>query len=254
MIPGFNSKMLKYKLHVWQFCRLIGAKFQIYCTAQLYFQYMFNYTYAISLLTLSLIHLVAVASPGPGFAILFHHTITYSLRSGIITALGIACGDLTLILISVFGAGLVVHKNPEYLHWIQMAGAAYLTYIGFQGLKAFFRFLIKGNASEEAKPTMDFTNYRKSFMDGFITTLGNPKAIVYFISISSQVMKPGQTYLDLSVIFITLIAISFLWFTAVAAIIGNKTVRPQFMKYRYYIDGIMGLVLVLFGVYFLMHR
>lgn len=208
----------------------------------------------MSLLVLCLIHLVAVASPGPGFAVLFHHTITYSFRSGIITALGIACGDLALILVSVFGAGALVQKNPQLLHWIQMGGAAYLTFLGFQGLKAFFRFLIRGAQDEEIKPTMDFANHKKSFMDGFITTLGNPKAIVYFISISSQVMRPGQTYFDLAILFFLLIFISFLWFAMVAFIIGNKKVRPHFLKYRYYLDGLMGIVLVLFGVYFLMHR
>jgi len=208
----------------------------------------------MSLLALALIHLISVASPGPGFAVLFHHTITYSFRSGVFTALGIACGDLTLILITVFGAGYLIDKNPEYLYWIQIGGAAYLTYLGFQALKAFFRFLIKGSNAEEQQPTMDFANYKKSFMDGFITTLGNPKAIVYFISISSQVMKPDQTYADLALVFFAMIFISFVWFTTVAAVIGNKKVRPTFMKYRYYIDGVTGLVLVLYSVYFLMQR
>lgn len=208
----------------------------------------------MSLLTLSLIHLVAVASPGPGFAILFHHTITYSFKSGVFTAIGIACGDLALILISVFGAGYLVHTNPEYLRWIQLGGAAYLTYLGFQGLKTFFRFLIGGREEEKVEPPMDFANHRKSFMDGFVTTLGNPKAIIYFISISSQVMRPGQTYTDLAVLILTLVFITGAWFSTVAFVIGNKKVRPQFMKYRYYIDGLMGLVLVLYGVYFLMNK
>ncbi|MES2769498.1 MAG: LysE family translocator [Bdellovibrionota bacterium] len=208
----------------------------------------------MSLLALSLIHLVAVASPGPGFAVLFHHTITYSFKSGVFTAIGIACGDLALILISVFGAGYLVHTNPEYLRWIQLGGAAYLTYLGFQGLKTFFRFLIGGREEEKADTHMDFANHRKSFMDGFVTTLGNPKAIVYFISISSQVMRPGQTYTDLTVLILTLVFITGVWFSVVAFVIGNKKVRPQFMKYRYYIDGLMGLVLVLYGVYFLMNK
>lgn len=203
---------------------------------------------------LSLIHLIAVASPGPGFAVLFHHTITYSFRSGVVTALGIACGDLALILVSVFGAGYLVQQNPEYLRWIQLAGAAYLTFLGYQALKAFFRFLIRGKNEEASQPQMDFANYKKSFLDGFITTLGNPKAIVYFISISSQVMRPDQTAVDLTLIILTLVTITAAWFTTVAAVVGNKKVRPHFMKYRYYIDGVMGLALVLYGVYFLMQR
>lgn len=208
----------------------------------------------MSLLTLALIHLVAVASPGPGFAILFRHTITYSVRNGFVTALGIAMGDLTLILISVFGAGYLVHKNPEYLGWIQTAGAAYLTFLGFQALKAFFRFLIKGQGQSSSKSEMDFASYKRSFVDGFVTTIGNPKAIVYFISISSQFMKEEQTPADVALVFFAMISISFLWFSSVAAIVGNKKIRPTFLKYRYYLDGLMGIVLVLYGVYFLMHR
>ncbi len=208
----------------------------------------------MSLLALSLIHLVAVASPGPGFAVLFHHTITYSIRSGLVTAIGIACGDLALILVSVFGAGYLVQQNPEVLRWIQLGGAAYLTFLGYQALKGFFRYLIKGENGNEVNPAMDFVSYKKSFLAGLVTTIGNPKAIVYFISISSQVMKPNQGYFDLGLIIATLILITALWFGTVAAIVGNKKVRPHFMKFRHYIDVVMGLVLVLYGVYFLMHN
>ena len=208
----------------------------------------------MSLLALSLIHLVAVASPGPGFAILFRHTLNYSFRNGVVTAIGIAFGDLALILVSVFGAGFLIQKNPEYLRWIQVTGAAYLTFLGFQALKAFFRFLTQGAPSEDLKAEMDFASKKKSFADGFVTTIGNPKAIVYFISISSQVMRPGQTYLDLSILISTLVVITALWFSFVAFVVGNKKVRPHFMKFRYYIDGLMGLVLVLYGIYFLMQR
>lgn len=208
----------------------------------------------MSLLALSLIHLVAVASPGPGFAVLFRHTISNSLKNGIVTAFGIACGDLTLILISVFGAGILIDRNPEILKWIQVCGAAYLTFLGFQGIKAFFRFLIKGHDTENIETPKDISSYKKSFFDGFITTLGNPKAIIYFISISSQFMRPGQTYLDLTLLITVLIFITAAWFSTVALIVGNKKIRPQFMKFRFYIDGIMGLVLILFGVYFLMQK
>jgi threonine/homoserine/homoserine lactone efflux protein len=206
----------------------------------------------MSLLALSLIHLVAVASPGPGFAVLFKNTISYSIRNGFVTALGIACGDLTLILISVFGSGYLIQKHPEILKWIQLCGAAYLAFLGFQALKTFFRFIIKGPPEEKIKTQHDTGNYKKSFLDGFVTTLGNPKAIVYFISISSQFMKPGQTHLDLFLLIFVMISITLIWFSTVALIIGNQRVLPLFMKFRFYIDGIMGVVLVLFGIYFLM--
>lgn len=208
----------------------------------------------MSLYTLMLIHLVAVASPGLGFAVVFRHTLNFSFRNGVVTALGIACGDLVLIWISVFGSAFLIAKNPEVLRWIQMTGAAYLTYLGFQAFRAFFRFLIQGPPNDGEHAHAVSASYAKSWVDGFVTTLGNPKAIIYFISISSQFMKPGQTRLDLFLLIFALIGISFVWFSTVSAIIGSNKVRPRFMKYRYYCEGVMGVVLVLFGIYFLMHR
>jgi threonine/homoserine/homoserine lactone efflux protein len=206
----------------------------------------------MSLLALCLIHLVAVASPGPGFAVVFKHTVNYSLKNGLVTAVGIACGDLTLIFISVFGAGFLINKNPEILKWMQICGASYLTFLGFQALRAFFKFLIHGPTPETTLEKVVLANFQKSFFDGFLTTLGNPKAVVYFISISSQFMRSDQTNLDLFLLIFSMIAITLVWFSLVATIIGNKKVRPQFLKYRFYIDGIMGVVLSLFGIYFLL--
>lgn len=206
----------------------------------------------MSLLTLALIHLVAVASPGPGFAILFRHTINFSFKNGVVTAIGIAFGDLVLILISVFGSAFIIEKNPAILQVIQALGALYLTGLGFKTLKMFFRSIIRPPevASEHAHVVSG--SFQKSFVEGFVTTIGNPKAIIYFVSISSQWMKPGQTHFDLFVLILTLMVITFVWFSTVAGIIGSKRIRPHFMKYRFYIDGLMGLVLVLYGVYFLM--
>jgi threonine efflux protein len=208
----------------------------------------------MSLFALSLIHLVAVASPGPGFAVLFRHTISYSIKNGMITAVGIACGDLTLILISVFGAGYLVHNYPYILKWIQIGGAVYLTYLGFQAFRIFFKFIIHGPPEEILETPKNTSNYRKSFLDGFATTLSNPKAVVYFISISSQFMKSGQSNFDLFLLIFTLIFISFTWFSFVALFIGSPMIRLRFMKYRFYIDGLMGVVMVLFGIYFLMQK
>jgi threonine/homoserine/homoserine lactone efflux protein len=86
--------------------------------------------YAPEFLTLALLHLLAVMSPGPDFradqpqqsAVLAPHRV-YS-------ALGIALGILVHVTYSLVGIGLIIARSPLLFALIQYSGAAYLLYLG----------------------------------------------------------------------------------------------------------------------------
>lgn len=205
----------------------------------------------MSLLTLSIIHLFAVASPGPDFAVVMRETISFSLRNGLMAAVGIALGNSVLILISVFGANYLIEQDPVYLRWIQVCGAAYLFFLGVQSLKSFFRGVMAKDTTEVDYPRRQ-SRPLKSFMNGFVTTMGNPKAIVYFVSLSSQMMSYQQTTKELSILITTLVAITGSWFAFLAIVVGNDKVRPLLLKNKVYLELLMGLVLIFYGIYFLL--
>lgn len=50
-------------------------------------------------LTVALIHLLAVASPGPDFAIVVRESVGYGRRAGLFTAFGVGSGILVTSLI-----------------------------------------------------------------------------------------------------------------------------------------------------------
>lgn len=206
----------------------------------------------MTLFTLAVIHLFAVASPGPDFTAVMRETISFSLRNGLVASLGIAVGNFVLILFSVFGANYLISQHPEYLRWIQVLGAAYLFYLGVQSVKSFARGLSqKGSVSNEA-PMVTNASLGKSFVNGFVTTMGNPKAIMYFVSLSAQVMSIEQSAADLSILIGMLVLITGVWFTFLAMMVGNSKVRPQLVKNKIYLELLMGLVLILYGTYFLL--
>ena len=60
---------------------------------------------------IALLHLLAVATPGPDFAIIFSNSVNYGKLGGIFTALGIASG--------VFGA-----HDSDYI-WYQRSVATF---------------------------------------------------------------------------------------------------------------------------------
>jgi threonine/homoserine/homoserine lactone efflux protein len=85
-------------------------------------------------LTVAVIHLLAVMSPGPDFILVTKNTLTLSKRSGIYTAMGLGFGILVHTAYSLLGIGLVISKSIVLFNTIKYLGAAYLLYIGWQAL------------------------------------------------------------------------------------------------------------------------
>ena len=51
----------------------------------------------------ALIHLLAVASPGPDFAIVVRESVTHGRRAGVFSAIGVGCGIFIHVAYSLLG-------------------------------------------------------------------------------------------------------------------------------------------------------
>ena len=63
-------------------------------------------------LVIALAHLLAVASPGPDFAIVLKHSVTYGRRCAIYTSLGVGTAILLHIAYTLIGIGLLLSQTP----------------------------------------------------------------------------------------------------------------------------------------------
>ncbi|MGY0622770.1 MAG: LysE family translocator, partial [Paraglaciecola chathamensis] len=80
-------------------------------------------------LTIAGVHLLAVASPGPDFAIVLKHSINYGRRIAMITSIGVGVAILLHVTYSLLGIGLLLKTNPLVYTIFSYVAAAYLVYI-----------------------------------------------------------------------------------------------------------------------------
>ena len=92
--------------------------------------------YLAEFLTVALIHLLAVASPGPDFAVVVRESVTHGRRAGTWTALGVGSAIFLHVGYSLLGIGLIVSQSIVLFNALKWAAAAYLLYIGFKALRA----------------------------------------------------------------------------------------------------------------------
>jgi RhtB (resistance to homoserine/threonine) family protein len=198
--------------------------------------------YAPEFFTLALLHLLAVMSPGPDFALISRNSLLYSRRTGVYSALGIALGILVHVTYSLVGIGLVIAKSPLLFAFIQYSGAAYLLYLGVQSFASASVNETLGTA------TSHDLNSAEAVRSGFFTNALNPKASLFFLSVFSQVVKPS-TPTALKILYgLEISIVTFLWFAAVALVLSHSSLCKKFTQAQPLLAKGMGVVLILLGL------
>ena len=174
--------------------------------------------YWTEFLTVALIHLLAVASPGPDFAIVVRESVAHGRRAGTWTALGVGAGIFVHVAYSLLGIGLIVSQSIMLFNALKWAAAAYLLYIGIKALRAKPADPVAAEASLMAGERSP----RGAFVTGFVTNGLNPKATLFFLSLFTVVIN--AVLLLITAYFADFLGINFAIDTFTTAIFGALVV------------------------------
>jgi len=194
--------------------------------------------------TVALIHLLAVASPGPDFAIVVRESVTHGRRAGVFCALGVGTGIFVHVAYSLLGIGLIVSQSIVLFNALKWLAAAYLLYIGFKALRA--QPAASGSVQEQAAAPA--RTPRGAFVTGFVTNGLNPKATLFFLSLFTVVINPHTPLLVQGGYGVYLAVATALWFCLVAMLFSQQRVREGFARMGHWFDRLMGAVLVGLGI------
>lgn len=149
---------------------------------------------------------IASITPGPSMILALNHGIRYGAKRTIGTALGNVTATLIQAVLTIAGLGAVLVNSETAFNLVKYLGAAYLIYIG---VKTFF----SSNTDLQLKlDNKKGSNKKLSelFIEAFIVTAGNPKAIVFFTALFPQFINTqNETTFQFFVILSILAIIAF---------------------------------------------
>lgn len=160
--------------------------------------------------------LALMSTPGPSQLLMLSNSGAHGFSRGLFTA----AGDLTANALQMLAAGLglaaIIAASGAALAVIKWSGVAYLIWLGVRMIR-------------KAKPddphltsTQPKVSVRSLWMQGFITSAANPKAVVFFAALFPQFLSPeaafwpqflilSATYLIMDGLFLSAYGLSASW-------------------------------------------
>lgn len=188
-------------------------------------------------------HALAVASPGPDFAIVMRQSLVFGRRFAILTSIGIGLAILVHVTYAVLGIGLLIRDTVWLFTTIKIAGAAYLLYIGWQAIR-----VQKAEVNEFKPVSHDTMSSMKAFRQGFITNVLNPKATLFFLSLFTTIVS-AETPMGIQALYgIWMSVMTGAWFIFLSLMLTQQRVRQFFASFGHWIDRVLGAFLIILAI------
>ncbi|GAC19441.1 LysE family translocator [Paraglaciecola arctica] len=201
--------------------------------------------YWVEFLTIASVHLLAVASPGPDFAIVLKHSISFGRRAAIITSIGVGTAILIHVAYSLLGLGILIKTTPVLYQVFSYVAAAYLLYLGWGAIKSPAPNSLD---NEEIEKTVQVISDKKAFVVGFLTNGLNPKATLFFLSVFAVAVSPETPNIIKLGYGLYLAVATGIWFCVLSLFLSSKKVTEFIGKKGYWFDRVMGVVLILLAI------
>ncbi|WP_370311390.1 LysE family translocator [Sagittula sp.] len=174
-----------------------------------------------------LIYLAAVAvffatPPDTSQLLIISNSVRHGLRRSVFTIAGDLTANCLQMTGAAFGLAAIIATSASAFLWIKWLGVAYLLWIGVQLVLAKERAGdVSANASGQSF---------RLFRQGFVTSMANPFAVVFFGALFPQFIDPGAPVLpQLLILGVTYLAVD----GAILLLWGWLGIRAAAMLKRY---------------------
>lgn len=196
----------------------------------------------MEIISFAILGILIVVSPGADFVLVLKNSLNQGRSAGVWTAIGIGLAICVHVSYSMLGISYFISQNENLFNLVRYAGSAYLVYLGIRGLLSTNTPIVIGEASKEAEKS------KKFLAEGFFCNVLNPKTMLFFLSIFSQLVSSEKSSEVSALIYgIYMMILHAVWFCLVAVFFTSESVQKYFSDINGVINKLCGVGLILFG-------
>jgi threonine/homoserine/homoserine lactone efflux protein len=186
-------------------------------------------------------------TPGPDTAFIVGQSVAHGRRAGMMSVLGISAGCVVHTIALALGLSAILAASAGAFVLIKIAGALYLTFLGVRMIAGSIR---KPATVVPTAPSGAHRSAGRTFMQGFVTNVLNPKVVLFFLSFFPQFVAASSPSKAVAFFLLgaMLIVISTLYNSAVVWLAGSVTRRVRGApRFKVWLDRSIGAAFVALG-------
>ena len=184
---------------------------------------------------------LVMVTPGPDMALVLRNTLVSGRRAGLLTSMGILCGNLVHITYCMLGIGVLISRSIVVFSVLKFAGAAYLIYLGITSFRSNSRAL-------DAEAVAGLPRERASFGQGFVNNILNPKGTLFYLGVFTTLINPGTSATTMLALVLSMMLVSASFWLVFVYTLDRQTIRALIARSRKTVDRLLGVVLCLLGI------
>lgn len=169
---------------------------------------------------------IAAVIPGPGIAALVGQALGGNRKASAMFLAGIALGDVTYLTVAVVGLAAIAKTFASAFIVIKFLGGGYLLYLAYK----FWTSDVGLTKVQRAKEDSGVG----SFFAGYFVTLGNPKAIVFYLALLPTVLDLNNVHFTqwavLAVLTVLIIFAALAPYAALASKARDMLKQPKALQ------------------------
>ena len=136
--------------------------------------------------------IILIVAPGPDIIFLVSQSIHKGSRAGLLTAIGLASGNLVHTIIAAAGISALIINSPIAFSTIKLLGAGYLLFLAYEA--------IRNNTKISGSNPID-SHDGSLFIRGLLMNVLNPKVSLFFIAFLPQFITAQDKKISYQMIF-----------------------------------------------------
>lgn len=183
--------------------------------------------------------LLLTITPGVDMALVTRQGLAHGRHAALRTTLGVNTGVFCWGVLSAVGVATLLERSATAFETLRWAGAAYLIWLGVQAMR---------DQSHHPIRNVSVPTPLRSFRQGLLTNLLNPKVGVFYTTFLPQFMAPGDNVLLRSLLLTGIhVALGLAWLSAYSMAVSSSGEYLRRPKIRQALDRLTGTVLIAFG-------
>lgn len=187
---------------------------------------------------------VLMITPGTDMVFVVSNALSSGKKAGVASILGVASGAYIHVILATLGVAAVISASPTIYNTLVLLGALYMAWIGWG--------IFNHHGIISSQDNLPQRTLKKVYIQGVMTNLLNPKAIIFTLSffpqfISKDSGQVSEQMLLLGMILVIIMVLVELPLVFFASVIGERLNESEQLSKR--LHQFAGGILIILALY-----